>query len=62
MSDTDVKETSTALALNNEETLHSLQKEVMDEFVTSDREVYKAALRSLVTQEQKLNKQKVSID
>lgn len=53
---------STALALNTNETLQNLQKEVMDEFVTSDREVYKAALRSLLTQEQKLNKQKASID
>jgi hypothetical protein len=54
--------TSTALALNSQESLDALKKEVMDEFITSDKEVFKAAMRSLLTQEQKLNKQKASID
>ena len=47
----------TALALNTNETLAKLQKEVTEEFVTSDHEVYKEALRSLLVQEQKLQKQ-----
>lgn len=48
---------STALALNNQETLDTLKKEVQEEFVTSDREVYKVGLRSLLVQEQKLQRQ-----
>jgi uncharacterized protein with PIN domain len=50
-------EPSTALALNSDETLAELQKEVEDEFITSDKEVYKEALRSLKVTEQKLKKQ-----
>jgi uncharacterized protein YlxW (UPF0749 family) len=53
---------SKALALNNNETLKSLQKEVMDEFITSDREVYKEALRSLLAQEQRLNQQRIDLN
>lgn len=53
---------STALALNSQETLKELQKEVHEEFVTSDREVYKEGLRSLTIQEQKLRKQIAEIE
>ena len=66
MSDTINQETgevtSTALALNSNEVLSSLQKEVMDEFLTSDREVYKEALRSLYLQEQKLKQQIADVE
>lgn len=58
----EVKQTGTALALNSEETLQQLNKEVQDEFVTSDQEVYKEGLRSLLVQKQKLLKQRASID
>lgn len=53
---------STALALNTQQTVDQIIKEVQDEFITSDREVYKAGLRSLMIQEQKLNQQKAQID
>lgn len=53
---------STALALNTQQTVDQIIKEVQDEFITSDREVYKAGLRSLLIQEQKLNQQKAQID
>lgn len=62
MTDTEKKETGTALALNSEESLKAIQQEVMDEFITSDKEVYKEGLRSLLVQEQKLNRQKAEID
>ena len=55
------EENSTALSLNSDAVKNELMKEVQDEFLTSDREVYKAGLRSLVIQEQKLNKQIASI-
>lgn len=55
-------EPSTALALNDDQALAALQKEVAEEFVTSDREVYKKGLRSLMTQEQQLQKQIRSIE
>lgn len=41
---------STDLALNTQETVDQIIKEVQDEFITSDREVYKAGLRSLLIQ------------
>lgn len=53
---------STALALNTQEIADKLMEEVQAEFLTSDREVYKAGLRSLLIQEQKLLQQKASID
>lgn len=52
---------STALALNTQETLNAIKKEVHDEFITSDKEVYKEGLRSLLVQEQKLLKQKADM-
>ncbi len=45
---------STAMTINDQSVVEKLLKEVQDEFVTSDREVYKAGLRSLMIQEQKL--------
>lgn len=48
---------STALALNTQEALTEIQQEVQNEFITSDREVYKEGLRSLLVQEQKLRRQ-----
>jgi len=62
MINTDDTIKSTALALNTQEAVEQIQKEVMDEFVTSDREVYKAGLRSLLIQQQKLEQQKNQID
>ena len=56
------KSTSTAVALNSEELLSQIKKEVQDEFVTSNQEVYKAGLRSLIVQEQKLQQQITSIN
>jgi len=56
------KTTGNALALNTQETLEQLNQEVQSEFITSDREVYKEGLRSLLVQEQKLLKQKASIE
>lgn len=53
--------TGRALALNNDDALAELKKEVQEEFITSDREVYKEALRSLMVQEQKLNRQRDEI-
>lgn len=53
---------TTALAVNGEDVRSQIMKEVQEEFVTSDRKVYKAGLRSLMIQEQQLNKQKVEID
>lgn len=50
----DRKTPLTALALNNQEIVDSIVKEVQEEFITSDREVFKAGLRSLLVQEQKL--------
>lgn len=59
----DDKKTGTAVSLlNSQETVDQIQKEVMDEFITSDREVYKAGLRSLLVHQQKLEQQKASID
>lgn len=52
----------TALAINNQEKIDRIIKEVQDEFITSDEEVFKAGLRSLTVQEQKLLKQRASID
>lgn len=60
--DTGEVKTSTALSLNNNEMLSNLQKEVMEEFITSDREVYKEALRSLLVSEQKLERQITEIE
>lgn len=57
----DQNSVSTALAINAE-AVEQIQKEVQDEFITSNKEVYKAGLRSLIIQEQKLVKQKASID
>lgn len=54
--------TGTALALNTQETLDQIKKEVHDEFITSDKEVYKEGLRSLLVQEQKLLKQKADMN
>lgn len=48
---------STALALNTQETVDQIMKEVHEEFIASDREVYKAGLRSLLVQQQKLDAQ-----
>ena len=56
MSD-EIKEESRALALNNDDALAELKKEVQEEFITSDREVYKEALRGLMVHEQKLKRQ-----
>lgn len=53
---------STALMINTQETIDQIKKEVENEFVTSDREVYKAGLRSLLIQEQKLTAQIASIN
>lgn len=54
--------TGTALALNSDETLQQLNREVQDEFITSDKEVYKEGLRSLLVQKQKLLRQIESIN
>lgn len=48
---------STALALNSDQLMKQIKKEVQNEFVTSNQEVYKAGLRSLIVQEQKLEQQ-----
>jgi flagellar biosynthesis/type III secretory pathway chaperone len=56
------QQTGTALALNSDETLQSLKKQVQDEFVTSDKEVYKEGLRSLLVQKQKLLQQIATIN
>lgn len=56
------KKPSSALMLNSQEAIDSILKEVQEEFITSDREVFKAGLRSLMIQEQKLLQQKASID
>ena len=56
------QQTGTALALNSDEKLQTLKKQVQDEFVTSDEEVYKEGLRSLLVQKQKLLQQKATID
>ena len=57
------QKTGTAVSLlNSQETVDQIQKEVMDEFITSDREVYKAGLRSLLVHQQKLEQQKEQID
>jgi uncharacterized protein (UPF0335 family) len=48
---------STALALNSDQLIKQIKKEVQNEFLTSNQEVYKAGLRSLIIQEQKLEKQ-----
>ncbi len=59
---TEENTTGTALAINTQEKVDRIIKEVQDEFITSDEKVYKAGLRSLIIQEQKLIKQKNSID
>lgn len=53
---------STALIINNQEAVDQIRKEVEEEFITSDREVYKAGLRSLLIQEQKLTAQIAEIN
>lgn len=61
MSEDQNQNTGTALALNSQEKIDRIVKEVQDEFLTSDEEVFKAGLRSLLVQEQKLVKQKAKI-
>lgn len=48
---------SKAITLNSDEKLTALKQEVVDEFETSDSEVYKEGLRSILEQEQQLKKQ-----
>lgn len=48
---------STALSLNSDEVLSAIQQEVVDEFQTSDKEVYKVGLRSILEQQQQYEKQ-----
>ncbi len=46
-----------SLVINSAETVKQLNEEVRKEFITSSEEVYKEALRSLITQENQLLKQ-----